>query len=55
MLNKLEIQFWKIAKWLIRRNYGNSACRTYEGTCVNCKARKLIHLIDEHINLLKPY
>lgn len=54
MTTYLEIQFWKIAKWLIKRGYG--ACcldRDIYGLCASCDAKDVIDWIDNHIKLLK--
>ena len=48
----LEIQFWKIAKWLIRKGYG-ADCEGYVSDCLSCQAKKMIDWIDGHISLLK--
>jgi hypothetical protein len=55
-----EIQFWRIAKWLIRKVYG-ADCPTrdtddfglVETRCASCRAKEIIEWIDEHIELLK--
>lgn len=59
MSDYLEIQFWKIAKWIIRRGYGAN-CETkdvdiYEGVarCASCKAKEVLEWIDEHIEVIK--
>jgi hypothetical protein len=62
MIDWLEIQFWKVAKWIIRNGYGAN-CETldvddFNGTgdfarCASCHAREIIEWIDEHIELLK--
>jgi hypothetical protein len=48
----LEIQFFKIAKWLILKGY-NADCKDYEPECISCQARKTIEFIDNHIRLIK--
>lgn len=70
MKDKLEIQFWKIAKRLLKRGYGCN-CETSDlddfkemykepkdvfhgGRCASCRAKEICDWIDEHIDLLKP-
>ena len=63
MLDKLQIQFWKVAIWLIKRGYG-ADCEfkdtdefeelkhnTY-ARCGSCKAREIIEWIEKHITLI---
>lgn len=52
MFNWLEIQYWRIAKWLIRKGYG-ADCNDYAKECVSCRAVRVIEWIDGHIELLK--
>ena len=62
MKDCLEIQFWKIAKWLIRRGYGAN-CETRDiddfpgedlsnARCPGCEAKETIEWIEEHIKQL---
>ncbi len=67
-MNWLEIQFWKVAKWIIRRGYGadcetsdlDELPQTYKtpqdvfrgGRCGSCRAKEVIDWIDGHIDLL---
>ena len=51
-MNKIEIIFWKIAKWIIRNGYGTDCETAYKG-CPSCDAKKTIDWIDDHIKLLK--
>jgi len=64
MKDILEIQFWRIAKWLIRKGYG-ADCEVSDiqelglshdnpARCSSCKAKEVIGWIDEHISLLRP-
>lgn len=65
MTDWLEIQFWEVAKWLIKRGYG-ADCETKdtedfpglheapEARCASCEAREVIEWIDGHIALLAP-
>ncbi len=63
----LETQFWKFAKWLIRRGYGakcptkdyedypelNVTLKTpHSGRCASCEAAEVIEWIDHHIELI---
>lgn len=69
MIQLLEIHFWKIAKWLIRRGYG-AYCQTSDiddfpetfknpksvfsqSRCGSCRAKEIIEWIDGHIELLR--
>jgi hypothetical protein len=52
MKNYFEIQFWKIAKWIIKRGYG-ADCKDFFSECASCQAKGAIHWIDQHIDLLK--
>lgn len=54
MFDFLEIQFWRIAKLIIRKGYG-ADCPDYSKGCASCKARTIIHWIDEHIELIKKF
>lgn len=49
--NYIEIKFWEIAKWLIRRGYG-ADCPDYDPNCASCEAKKMIRWIDRHIDLI---
>lgn len=63
----IEIYFWKIAKWLIRRGYGADCPTTdledfgaktandvfHPGRCASCRAREIIHWIDGHVDLIQ--
>jgi uncharacterized cysteine cluster protein YcgN (CxxCxxCC family) len=48
----LEIQFWRIAKWLIVHHYGKKCIEYCEG-CGTCDAHKIIEWIDTEIWLIK--
>jgi hypothetical protein len=52
MLNYLEILFWRFAKHLIERHYGEN-CPDYCEGCVVCDAWKMIEWIDNEIALIK--
>lgn len=52
MKDWLEIQFWKIAKIIIKKEYGAN-CEDYSKNCASCEAKKIIKWIDEHINLIR--
>ena len=47
-----EIKFWQIAKWLIRRHYGQN-CPDYCEGCMVCEAWKVIEWIDNEMILIK--
>ena len=64
----LEVQFWRVAKWLIRKGYGADCdipdfedfpeeYKTMEDLlekrCASCLAKDIIKWIDRHIELLK--
>ncbi len=62
----LEIQFWEIAKWLIRRGYGAncempdyiefpeySRALNASYRCASCQAKEVIEWIDEHLILIR--
>ena len=62
-MNYLEIQFWRVDKWIIRRGYGAN-CETRDiddfpdedlgkARCASCKAKEMIGWIDEHIEVIK--
>lgn len=66
MRNYIEIQFWKIAKWIIRKGYGcDCTVKDYndvgfvprglndQGRCGSCAASEVIDWIDNHIDLIK--
>ena len=58
MLNWLEIQFWRFAKWLLKRGYGYCNERDggkflEKGRCGACDASDVQDWIDKHIDLLK--
>jgi hypothetical protein len=66
MKDWLEIQFWKVGRWLIQRGYGASCeIPDYEdfedhprelnaqGRCGSCRAREVIEWINLHIDLLQ--
>jgi hypothetical protein len=58
MIDYLEIQFWRIAKYLIRKGYGADeiGCGTEgndEPDCASCRASHIIKWIDNHIELIK--
>lgn len=48
----IEIQFWKLAKYLIRRGYVVD-CSNYDNHCPSCRAKEVIEWIDGHIALIK--
>ena len=62
----LEIQFWRVALWLLIRGYGEG-CTTKDtddfpelkdtprARCASCKAKETQDWIREHIELLKSY
>lgn len=67
----LEIQFWRIAKWIIIRGYGCD-CRSYDlddlpemykkpkdvfafHRCASCRAKEVVDWIDNHISLIKEF
>ena len=54
MLDWLEIQFFKVAKWLIIRGYG---CRCkeedYDENCAECEAGRMVRWISQHIENIK--
>lgn len=57
----MQTIFWKIAKWLIRRDYGVCPDKDYkdpvplnaQGRCASCQAGEVIEWIDEHLSLMK--
>lgn len=65
-LDILEIHFWRVAKWIIRRGYGadcetsdiqDSKLKTIDdvfskGRCASCRAKEVIDWIDHHIDLI---
>jgi hypothetical protein len=68
-MNRLEILFWNIAKWLIRRGWG-AYCESsdiddfpdmwvgaknaaHPGRCGSCRAKEIIEWIDMNIEMLK--
>lgn len=51
-MNYLEIQFWKIAIWLIERGYG-TGCDDFDERCPECQSQKVVEWIKNHIELLK--
>lgn len=63
MIDYLEIKFWGVAKYLIRRQYGLD-CDTsdledwpekviHRVRCPSCRAREVVDWIDENIKLIK--
>jgi len=54
MKDYLEIKFWKLAKWVIVRGYGNG-CPDYAESCASCEAKKVQNWIDEHLELIKYF
>ena len=54
MKDYLEIKFWKLAKWIIVRGYGNG-CPDYAESCASCEAKKVQNWIDEHLELIKYF
>jgi hypothetical protein len=65
----LEVHFWMVAQWLIRRGYGGP-CDTsdlvdfpdmykkpedvfHPGRCVRCRAKEVVDWIDHHIELIR--
>jgi len=53
MKNKEEIQFWKKAKRLIRKNYGKDICKELHIDCASCQAQIAIGWINKHLDLLE--
>lgn len=58
MRNWLEIQFWRVGKWLLRKGYGY--CDERDGgkfgeasRCGACNASDIQDWIDDHISLIK--
>lgn len=61
MKDWLEIRFWRMAIWLIKRGYG-ADCTTRdmddvsslpkEARCGSCYAKETLAWIDQHIDLL---
>lgn len=49
--DKLEIHFWKVAKYLIRNGYG-ADCSEKDPYCSSCRAKEVVEWIDEHIDLI---
>lgn len=54
-MNFIEIQFWKIAKWIIHKGYGtkNTSCDGSIDECASCQALRVVRWIDGHIELIK--
>ena len=68
MIDKLEILFWRLAIWIIRKGYG-ADCRESDiddfpenkeellkdpkGRCGSCRAKEAIEWIEDHIELIK--
>ena len=50
----LQIQFWKIAIWLIRKDYG-CGCKDFAEGCPECEASVIVAWIEGHIELLENY
>ena len=48
----LQIQFWRIAKYLIKKGYGCN-CPEYNKDCGSCQAGDIIKWIDNHIEILR--
>ena len=53
MLDYIEIKFWQVAKWVIRKGYGAYGCDTYCKDCSACEAGDVMRWIDKHISLIK--
>lgn len=54
----LEIQFWKLAKYIIKKGYGYCSERDggvfmSSGRCDCCNASDVQDWIDDHISLIK--
>lgn len=64
-MNWLEIKFWKVAIWIIKRGYGTCEKMDYEefeyhphelnaqGRCPACQATEVIKWIEYHLSLLE--
>lgn len=58
MIDKLEIIFWKFAKYIIRKGYGyceelDGEAFMSNGRCCVCDATQVQQWIDKHIELIK--
>ena len=58
MKDWIEIQFWKVVKWLLKSGYGYCKERTStpfgtKGRCGSCNASDFQDFIDQHISLIK--
>ena len=50
----LEIKFWQLAKYIIKKEYGAN-CLDYARGCAECEAKKVIDWIDSHISLINEF
>ena len=65
LLNYIEIRFWKLAQWLLKRSYGCCDVPDYvnfpdhprgvndQGRCISCTAGEVVQWLEEHIEVLK--
>ena len=47
----LEVRFWKVARWILLRGYGEP-CSDFSADCVQCRAGRAVAFISDHIDLL---
>lgn len=52
MMDFIEVKFWQLAIWLIRRGYGDK-CSDYDKDCAVCNAHKTIEWIEGHMDLIR--
>ena len=48
----IEIWFWEISIKILERVYGKG-CPDYYEPCVECRCKKVVDFIKEHIELIK--
>jgi len=71
MKDFLEIQFWRVAIWILKKGYGAN-CRTSDlddfpeeykspkdvfskNRCGSCRAKETINWIEDHIKLIEMF
>jgi hypothetical protein len=52
ILDTFEIWFWELAVKILTKGYG-LRCKGFESKCVECRAKKTVEFINEHIELIK--